>query len=71
MKKKALKGLTLNKKSVSNLNQEAIVGGRFSEGCTDGCTPFQTALNCTNGNCSQDCGNGSNGICVPIDAPQN
>lgn len=35
MKKKALKGLALNKKSVSNLNEEAIVGGRFLEGCTE------------------------------------
>ena len=71
MKKKSLKGLNLNKKSVSNLNSEAINGGGFSDGCTDGCTPFQTALNCTRANCTADCGNGSNGICAPVDAPYN
>ncbi|WP_298418850.1 hypothetical protein [uncultured Kordia sp.] len=70
MKKKAIKGFVLNKNSISNLNSDAINGGGFSAGCTDGCTPFQTALNCTRANCSADCGNGSNGICtVPIDAP--
>lgn len=70
MKKKTLKGLELNKKSISNLNAE-VVGGKFSGGCTDGCTPFQTALNCSKGNCSQDCANGSTPFCVPIDAPLN
>jgi hypothetical protein len=57
MKKKKLKGLRLNKKSISKLHQEQV-GGGFTEGCTDGCTPFQSEWNCTDGNCTGDCGNG-------------
>lgn len=54
MKKKKLNlKLDLSKKIVSNLN--AIKGGYFSEGCTDGCSPFPTVTNCTNGNCTGDC----------------
>ncbi|MGH1385717.1 class I lanthipeptide [Kordia sp.] len=59
MKKKDLKGLSLNKKLISNLNEEQLKGGiRFTRGCTDGCTPIQTAWNCTRTNCSDDCGGG-------------
>ena len=69
MKKKTLKGLELNKKSISNLNGDAITGGRFSDGCTDGCTPFQTALNCTRADCSADCTGGNSNICDTLQAP--
>lgn len=60
MKKKNLKNLSLNKKSISNLNDDAVNGGGviITSGCTDGCTPIQTAWNCTRTNCSNDCGGG-------------
>jgi hypothetical protein len=64
MKKKDLKGLALNKKSVSNLNPQEINGGRFTRGCTDGCTPLQTAWNCSHGGCTNDCGGGASYICT-------
>lgn len=64
MKKKNLKGLSLNKKSISNLNEEQIKGGRFTRGCTDGCTPLQTAWNCSAGNCTGDCSGGASYICL-------
>ena len=68
MKKKDLKGLSLNKKSISNLNKDKITGGddpirKFTNGCTDGCTPFQTAWNCSRGNCTGDCDGGASYIC--------
>jgi len=65
MKKKNLKGLSLNKKSVSNLNTNDLVGGGFTAGCTDGCTPFQTEWNCTRvgGNCTADCDLGNSNLC--------
>ncbi len=63
MKKKNLKSLKINKKSISNLNIENAKGGRFTGGCTDGCTPFQTAWNCTEGGaCTGDCDGGLSGI---------
>jgi hypothetical protein len=64
MKKKNLNGLKLNKKLISNLNEEQIVGGKFTTGCTDGCTPIQTAWNCTRTECSQDCGGGVSYITI-------
>lgn len=63
MKKQKLTGLELNKKSITNLNIEIIHGGGFSAGCSDGCSPFQTALNCTRANCTQDCSGGGSAIC--------
>ena len=67
MKKKSFKGLSLNKKSVSNLNPENITGGGFTAGCTDGCTPYQTAWNCTRGgDCTADCTGGNNSNLCPI-----
>lgn len=65
MKKKLTKNLKLSKKTVSSLSNEAIKGQGFSEGCSDGCTPFQTWVNCTAANCSADCGAGSIQNCVP------
>ncbi len=67
MKKQKLVKLSLNKKSISNLRESAILGGSFSAGCSDGCTPFQTALNCTNTNCTSDCGHGSGYTNCPFD----
>jgi len=52
MKKQKMKGLSLNKKSISQLNNDTIKGGQFTGGCSDGCTPAQTAWNCTGGNCT-------------------
>ncbi|WP_420574002.1 hypothetical protein [Kordia sp.] len=64
MKKQNLKGLSLNKKSVSNLNQQHVKGGGITDGCSDGCTPFQTAWNCTKGaDCTADCNNGNSNLC--------
>ncbi|WP_046755105.1 class I lanthipeptide [Kordia jejudonensis] len=68
MKKKALTGLELNKKSISNLNSDAINGGGFSDGCTDGCTPAQTWFNCTQANCTADCTGGVSRICDTLQA---
>ena len=57
MKKKKLnvKSLSLNKKVISNLNE--IDGGKmlWSGGCTDGCSPAHTLLNCSQQNCTADC----------------
>ena len=59
MKKKNFKNkLNLNKKAVSNLNDK-IVGGGWSQGCTDGCTPAQSLGNCTQANCTNDCTGGA------------
>jgi hypothetical protein len=66
MKKQKINKLKLNKKSISELNQE-IIGGVFSTGCSDGCTPFQTALRCTYFNCTNDCGGGSGMPSCPLD----
>ena len=66
MKKKKLKGLNLNKKSISNLDGNQVNGGGFTQGCTDGCTPLQTAWNCSRGNCTGDCDNGATYICSNI-----
>lgn len=67
MKKQKIKGLSLNKKSISKLNKDNVQGGGLSDyctfGCTDGCTPAQTAWNCTRGNCTGDCGHGFSYIC--------
>ncbi|WP_340202245.1 hypothetical protein [Ascidiimonas sp. W6] len=57
-KKKISSKLNLNKKSISNLSNQ-IVGGGWSDGCTDGCTPAQSYGNCTNANCSNDCTGGA------------
>lgn len=56
MKKKKINSkLNLSKKIITNLNE--VKGGGFTDGCTDGCSPAQTAWNCTaGGNCSGDCG---------------
>lgn len=67
MKKRKLGKLSINKKSISDLNREIVNGGLFSTGCSDGCTPFQTAFNCTLGNCTGDCGNGSGHSGCPFD----
>ncbi|KAB8152421.1 hypothetical protein EZY14_013495 [Kordia sp. TARA_039_SRF] len=66
MKKQKVTKLKLSKKSISNLNKSAVKGG-FSEGCSDGCTPFQTALYCTNANCTGDCGGGTGFHNCPLD----
>ncbi len=48
MKKKQLHGLLLNKKSISNLRHEAIVGGRMStpQGCSGSQNDSQCGLSC-------------------------
>ena len=55
MKKKDFNSkLKLSKNVVSNLTN--VKGGRLiTGGCTDGCSPLQTAWNCTQTNCSADC----------------
>ncbi len=72
MKKKKLKGLKLDKKIISNLDNSKINGGNdvldFTNGgctigCTDGCGPFQTLWNCSRGNCTGDCTGGATYIC--------
>ncbi|WP_298418538.1 class I lanthipeptide [uncultured Kordia sp.] len=59
MKKRNLKSLQLNKKSISKLNHDAINGGAlgFTSGCTDGCGSVggATMWNCTNADCTADC----------------
>ncbi len=57
-KKKVTVKLNLNKKAISNLNSRTVNGGWFTTGCSDGCTPVQTAWNCTGTFCSNDCNNG-------------
>ncbi|MGH1385765.1 class I lanthipeptide [Kordia sp.] len=67
MKKKKIKGLSLNKKSISSLNKDQLQGGASAfctNGCSDGCSPFQTAWNCTRGNCTNDCTDGYSWICT-------
>jgi hypothetical protein len=62
MKKRKLPGkLNLNKKAISHLNSKTLNGNGawFTTGCTDGCSPAQTALNCTGTLCSNDCTNGA------------
>ncbi|MGH1386252.1 hypothetical protein [Kordia sp.] len=59
MKRKSLQGLRLKKENISNLSKEELTGGAITGGCSDGCTPFQSAWNCTRGNCTGDCENGS------------
>lgn len=71
MKKKKLKGLKLDKKIISNLDNSKINGGNeiaFTNGgctigCTDGCGPLQTLWNCTRGNCTGNCDGGATYIC--------
>lgn len=68
--KKSKTKLSLNKKTVFNLNDgelKNVKGGGFtgtcfwcdqdnSRGCSDGCpTVFETQLNCTLGTCTADC----------------
>jgi hypothetical protein len=65
MKKKFTKNLKLSKKTVSSLSDQAIKGQGFSAGCSDGCTPLQTWINCTAANCTADCGGGSYPQCMP------
>jgi hypothetical protein len=62
MKKENLKGkLMLKKDVVSKLSSNQlgeINGGRFTGGCTDGCTSkisIRTLTNCTDTNCTNDC----------------
>lgn len=55
MKKKKLKSLALRKESISELNFNAINGGAFTSGCTDGCGPFGSYWNCTETGCTRDC----------------
>ena len=58
MKKRNLKSLALNKKSISNLNSTGLNGGLagFTSGCTDGCGPLTATMwNCTEANCTADC----------------
>lgn len=50
--------LKLSKNVISNLDN--IKGGIQvidfpTTGCTDGCSPFASALNCTDGICTKDC----------------
>ncbi|WP_157547248.1 hypothetical protein [Kordia zhangzhouensis] len=42
MKKKSLKTLNLNKKSVSNFSSKDISGGKMASDCTSQLTCFQT-----------------------------
>ena len=53
MKKQNLKSLSLNKKSVSNLNQNLIIGGVDSSKSFSAGT---CCLSCTR-SCNPDCGN--------------
>ena len=62
MKKRGMKNLSLNKKSVSNLNAEVVTGGRLvSMACSAGetCTGQQSCGNCTVG------GSGTLAECEP------
>lgn len=60
MKKKAIKNLTLNKKSVSNLSSDVVKGGFTG---TPRCTVFYTDIGCSlQGDCGTDtCGISCNG----------
>ena len=54
MKKKNLKGLSLNKKSVSNLNSNQVIGGASdSPTVCQACELTQGPTKCTDGNCIQ------------------
>lgn len=70
MKKQKMKGLSLNKKSISNLNKDEVKGGAWTRyctyGCTDGCTIAQTFWNCTRGNCTADCTDGITWLCSDL-----
>lgn len=68
MKKQKSIKLALNKKSISDLNKEVVQGGLFTTGCSDGCSPFPTILNCTQTNCTADCNGGTtfNLFCGPF-----
>ncbi len=59
MKKRNIKSLKLKKSSISNLNLEVYKGGGFTTGCSDGCTPLQTAFRCTLQDCTSNCDNGT------------
>jgi hypothetical protein len=69
MKKQKMKGLSLNKKSISQLNQDKLQGGGSQYctfGCTDGCSITQTLWNCTRGNCTADCTGGITWLCSAL-----
>jgi len=55
-KKKFNKKLSLNKETISNLND--VKGGWFTGGCTDGCggsVMYCSQWNCTKQDCTADC----------------
>ncbi len=62
--------LSLNKESIARLNKDemnGIQGGGWSAGCTDGCGTAKTWLNCTQADCTRDCGTiscGSRAFCT-------
>ncbi|AXG72189.1 hypothetical protein KORDIASMS9_04457 [Kordia sp. SMS9] len=69
MKKQKVSGLSLNKKSISDLSKQTVHGGATlycTFGCTDGCTIAQTAWNCTRGNCTADCTGGITWLCSAL-----
>ena len=50
--------LSLGKRTISKLESvemRQIAGGAFTDGCTDGCGPLQSAYNCSLANCTADC----------------
>ncbi|KAA2239404.1 hypothetical protein F0L74_24695 [Chitinophaga agrisoli] len=44
--------------SLQNAEMDQLKGGDFTDGCSDGCSPFQTAWNCTKADCTADCTGG-------------
>ena len=56
--------LSLGKRTISKLDSgemRQIAGGAFTDGCTDGCGPLQSAYNCTEGGqCTVNCQTGNN-----------
>ncbi|WP_430410270.1 hypothetical protein [Kordia sp.] len=50
MKKKEIKGLSLNKKSISNFNKELISGGT-GQSVNATCTGWESCANCTAADC--------------------
>ena len=66
MKKRKFKKILLRKESISNLNSDRIKGGN-TQGCSDGCSIFQTVLRCTQADCSADCTDGLSWLCSFID----
>ncbi|AXG72187.1 hypothetical protein KORDIASMS9_04455 [Kordia sp. SMS9] len=66
MKKKKLKKIALNKKVVSRLNSDQIKGGE-TQGCSDGCSLFQTVMRCTQADCTSDCTDGLSWLCSFIE----